>query len=185
VARAATVAAGAGVAAVVALQTLVMGRAIVGLDAGLVLAFVFWRARPHLDADARRAVAAVYWPGLALQGAHFAEEWATGFARTLPGFFGYAWSDARFAAFNLAWLAVFVAAGVGLRRGADLALLPIWFFALVGGIGNGVLHVAAAVARGGYFPGVVTAPALFVVGVLLVRRLAAGVTPARRRSGRA
>jgi Protein of unknown function with HXXEE motif len=176
------VAVGAGVAAVVALQAVVMGRAIWGLNAGLLLAFAVWRARPHLDPDARRAVAAVYWPGIALQGAHFAEEWASGFARTLPGFFGYAWSDARFAAFNVAWLAVFVAAGIGLRRGVDLALLPIWFFALVGGIGNGVLHVVAAVARGGYFPGLVTAPALLVVGLLLVRRLGAGVSPARPRS---
>lgn len=163
----------AGVVALIGAQSAWMGRAVVGLDVGLIVAFAFWSRRGPVVPRARRHISSLFLVGIGVQALHFAEELATGFQKTLPAFFGYAWSDARFAAFNLFWLAAFAAAALGLRRGWSAAALLVWFFALAGGIGNGVLHVAMGVARRGYFPGLLTAPFLFVIGVALLRRLLA------------
>jgi hypothetical protein len=48
-----------------------------------------------------------------------------------------------------------------------------WFWALVE-LGNGVSHSALALARGGYFPGVLTAPLLLVLAAWLVGLLLRG-----------
>jgi hypothetical protein len=156
-------------AGAILVQTAWMGPAAVGLDVGLALSFAVWVTRPT-SADA--AILPIYLVGIFVQCLHFGEELVTGFARAFPAFFGYAWSDARFVAFNVTWLVIFGLAALGVRRGVPAAFLVVWFFALVVGIGNGIMHMAVAAMRGAYFPGLVTAPAHFVVGVLLVRRLA-------------
>ncbi len=46
-------------------------------------------------------------------------------------------------------------------------------------LGNGVVHSTMAVLRGGYFPGVATAPILFVLAAFIAIRL----VPGRRCSG--
>jgi Protein of unknown function with HXXEE motif len=162
---------GAVVVVVILAQSAWMGRAVIGLNVGLLIAFAVWARRGSIDPSWRGRVLGLFAIGIAVQVLHCAEEGATGFAAEFPGLFGYAWSTGRFVAFNAVWLAVFAAAAVGVRRGWDAAALPVWFFALVGGVGNGVLHIAASVARAGYFPGLLTAPVLLVVGVLLLRRL--------------
>ncbi len=47
-----------------------------------------------------------------------------------------------------------------------------WFWALLESA-NGLGHGALALAAGGYFPGLATAPLLLALGLLLARRLAA------------
>jgi hypothetical protein len=54
-----------------------------------------------------------------------------------------------------------------------------WFWALLE-LGNGIGHSAFALARGGYFPGVATAPLLLGISAYLIARLsAAPVSPVR------
>ncbi len=154
-----------------------MGRAVIGLNAGLLLAFAVWAARPHLGASSRHRVLVPFVVGIGAQGLHFAEELLTGFPKEFPGLFGYAWSNGQFAAFNLLWLTAFAAAAWGLRAGSRIALLVVWFFGLVGGLGNGALHVGMGVSRGAYFPGLVTAPLLLAIGWILVRRLVLATRP--------
>ena len=57
------------------------------------------------------------------------------------------------------------------RRGAWRGLA--WFWALLEGA-NGAAHLALAVAAGGYFPGLATAPPLLALSVALALRLRAG-----------
>jgi hypothetical protein len=63
-----------------------------------------------------------------------------------------------------------------MRTRSRAAYFPIWFFALAA-ILNGVAHPLLAIRAGGYFPGLVTAPFLGVVGVWLCARLLAGTGP--------
>lgn len=49
-----------------------------------------------------------------------------------------------------------------------------WFWALLE-IANGCAHLALAVAAGGYFPGLATAPLLLGLGILLALRLRRGL----------
>ena len=161
----------AAVGLAVTLHFVLMGRAVLMLNVGLVAAYFVWAAR---DADREPDFAAllpVYLAAVAVQGLHLGEEFLTGFQRDFPGLFGYEWTDFRFLTFNLVWLAIFVIAAVGVRRRQGFALLIVWFFAIVGGIGNGIGHLVLMAAARAYFPGAVTAPACLVLGVLLIRRL--------------
>jgi len=48
-----------------------------------------------------------------------------------------------------------------------------WFWAVLE-LGNGVSHTVMAIANGGYFPGVATAPFLLAASIYLIRCLRAG-----------
>ena len=53
---------------------------------------------------------------IAVQGIHFAEEWATGFYERFPRLLGlYPWSAALWVSFNLAWIAIWCLALFGLE----------------------------------------------------------------------
>jgi hypothetical protein len=57
-----------------------------------------------------------------------------------------------------------------------LVLFGVWCY-VARVLGNGIGHSAFALARGGYFPGVATAPFLLGISVYLIARLSAA--PAR------
>jgi hypothetical protein len=84
-------------------------------------------------------------------------------------------------AFNLIWFGVFAVSAAGIRSGNSLSYLFLIFFALAGGVGNGIAHLAFSVWRRRYFPGAVTAPLMLAVGLILLHRLRIpGVTITRR-----
>lgn len=115
----------------------------------------------------RRMLAAT----VAVQALHFAEEAATGFHVRYPALLGQApLPFGGFVAFNLAWLAIWTACLVGLAEGRRWPLFPLWLLALAGAA-NGLAHPGFALLTGGYFPGLVTAPFLGVLGGLGLRRL--------------
>ena len=67
------------------------------------------------------------------------------------------------------------------RQGRPAARRVAWFWGLLE-LGNGVGHTGMAVASGGYFPGVGTAPLLLAISTYLLSRLvsrAGTVEPAR------
>jgi hypothetical protein len=170
---AATLRAALLVAAVVILQTAVMGRAIVLLDVALAVAWIVW-SMCH-EWRAKKGLLPLYAVGLLVFAAHFAEEYATGFYRQFPAFAGYEWPAALFLAFNAGWFLVMVVAGIAAQRGQSFGFLFILFFAIGGGVLNGVGHILIAAILGRYFPGLVTAPLLLVIGVALLRRLASTI----------
>jgi hypothetical protein len=99
--------------------------------AASVLLTISGRNRPLDPVRLRRAAGAA----LALQLAHCAEEFATGFAQRFPAVLGLApWSNRFFLAFNGAWLLLWALALAVLFRGrAPLAArAALWFLALAG-----------------------------------------------------
>jgi hypothetical protein len=102
---------------------------------------------------------------------HASEEFLTGFQRRLPALVGEQWTDTQFLEFNSVWFVAFLVAGWGLRRRHPLAALIVLFFAVGGGVGNGIAHLVLAATRGGYFPGAWTAPLCLIVGIALLRQL--------------
>ena len=154
---------------VVAAQVLWMGRALNFLSVGLLIAYLLWVETRWNNDPA--AVLPMYLLAIAVQCLHFAEEFVTGFQRQFPKLLLYEWSDAQFVSFNMAWLAVFVLAGLGVYRRMQLAYLVVLFLALAGGVGNGAGHLLLSAMQGGYFPGAATAPLCLLVGIALLTRL--------------
>lgn len=111
-----------------------------------------------------------------VQAAHSAEEYAFGLYDVFaPARFvselisstpalGFAILNAAIVAFG-AWCYL-------ARVRPDHASAPGWMWPWVlVSLGNGVIHSAMAVLRGGYFPGVATAPILFVIAAYIATRL--------------
>ena len=108
---------------------------------------------------------------------HFAEEAATGFHEKLGPLFGLPGMPfAGFLIFNLAWIAIWIAAVPGLRSARTAAFIAAWFLAIAGMI-NGIAHPLLAIAAAGYFPGLVSSPFIFGAGVLLWLQLRKATRP--------
>src|SRR5262249_14375440 len=150
-------------------QGLWLGRAAALLSVALVIAYAVWMGGTWSLAS--RSLQATYGAALVAFPFHACEEFLTGFQRRFPALVGDRWTDAQFLVFNAAWWATFVVAGWGLRRRRPLAVLIVLFFALGGGVGNGIVHLLLVVAQSGYFPGAWTAPVCLIIGTALLRQL--------------
>jgi hypothetical protein len=157
------------VAAVVTAQARWMGSATAVLSVGLIVAYLFWTAARWKNDPA--AVLPMCLVAIVVQCLHFTEEYLTGFQHQLPKLLGYEWSDVRFVAFNMAWLAVFVLAALGVYCRVALAYLVVLFLALGGGVANGIGHLLLCAIQGRYFPGAATAPLCLLAGIGLLARL--------------
>jgi hypothetical protein len=78
--------------------------------------------------------------------------------------------------FNLAWVLAWILGSRGLLSRRRAALFPLWFLGIAA-LGNGIAHPLLALRHNGYFPGVITAPAVAVAGLLLLRRLWHATSP--------
>ncbi len=162
-------------------QTVWLGLPAVALSLALLISLGMWlgggwRIHPGLSR--------VFGLALVIFLCHVAEEYLTGFQAALPALFGQArWSDGRYLAFNAVWALAFLIALIGLRYGRPLAVFVVCFFAVGGGVGNGIAHLLLALARGGYFPGTWTALACLGVGVWLLWLLYAPNSEYRKSGG--
>ena len=146
-----------------------LGRAAALLSVAFVIAYALWIGEAWSLGS--RSLTATYSLALGIFLIHAGEEFLTGFQRRLPALVGGYWTDTQFLVFNAAWFAAFVLAAWGLRRHRPLAVLIVLFFALGGGVGNGIAHLLLVVVQGGYFPGAWTAPLCLIVGIALLRQL--------------
>ena len=163
-------------------RSVLTGTSALALALAVSAALTFVRRGWHPDSWLFR----VAWLALAVQAAHFGEEWATGFRMRFPELMGLSvWPDAFFVTFNVVWIVVWMASLWALARGVRVAVLPLWFLAL-GTVANGIAHPLFALAAGGYFPGLYTSPVVGIAGCVLLRKLGAATAPAEspRRSGR-
>ena len=144
---------------------------VLGLVALAALRLSWRRTSPSGLATERIAASRTLAVATAVQTAHFAEELATGFHIRFPALLGLQpMSLSFFVAFNVAWIAVWLASVPVLRSGHRAAFFAAWFLALAAML-NGVAHPLMAVASGGYFPGLVSSPFIGVAGIALWRRL--------------
>ncbi len=143
------------------------------LAAPAAAAVILTVVRPRLRADLRRSRRLLVVVGLtiAAQAVHFGEELLTELYVAFPTTFGFpAAQQSVFVWANMTALAVWGAALIALRQGHVLALLPLWFLGLAELL-NLFLHPYLALKTGGYYPGVVTAPLVGVLGILTIRQL--------------
>jgi len=137
--------------------------------AAVILTAVRPRLPPHVR-ESRRLLLVV---GLTIcaQALHFAEELLTELYVAFPTTFGFpAAEQSVFVWANITALVVWVAALIAVRQGIVIALLPLWFLGFAGLL-NLFLHPYLAFRTGGYYPGVVTAPLVGVLGIMTIREL--------------
>ncbi len=159
------------VAAAIFLNLRFMGFAIMGLNFGLVIAYLVWLFVSTDLTLEHNKLGSIYILAIAIQCIHFGEEYFMDFHIRFPGLFGYHWSDKLFVSFNLIWLFVFVLAAWGVLNQIRMAYLVVWFFALFGSVGNGIAHPVLSIIQGGYFPGLITSFAHLIMGILLIKEL--------------
>ena len=134
------------------------------------------RSSPVEAVKARVGASTVLGIATAIQGAHFAEEWSTGFHARFPALMNLAPMPLSFfVTFNLAWIAFWIVSVPFLRRGSTVAFFAAWFLAIAGML-NGIAHPMMAIASGGYFPGLITSPVIGIAGVILWQRLRSATT---------
>lgn len=105
------------------------------------------------------------------QGAHFVEEWITGFHIRFPALLGLGPMPLSFfVSFNLAWIVIWIVSVPFIRLGRRWAFFAAWFLAIAGAL-NGAAHPIMAIEAGGYFPGLITSPLIGIAGVILWQRL--------------
>jgi Protein of unknown function with HXXEE motif len=170
--------------AAILFQALWLGLPAVFLSVALVVSYALWISTSWRVAPRLRAAFVL---GILVFVGHAVEEFTTGFQLGLPALFGRAaWSDLQYVVFNAVWALVFIAAALTLRAGRSFPVFIVIFFAVAGGVGNGVLHLLLVLQRGGYFPGAWTALLCLAVGIWLLRLLYAptplGEPPASRSS---
>lgn len=149
---------------------------VLGTVAIVAAGLARYRSSPVKATAERVAASTVLGIATAIQGAHFAEEWTTGFHVRFPALLGLdPMPLSFFVPFNLAWIAIWITSVPFLRRGSKAAFFAAWFLA-IGGILNGVAHPMMAITSGGYFPGLITSPFIGIAGVFLWKRLQAATS---------
>lgn len=144
---------------------------ILGLAAFAALLLAQFRRSPPDNTKERSAASRTLAITIGIQVLHFIEELVTGFPDQFPAVFGVpGMSYTFFIAFNLAWIAIWVASIPGLQLGQPPTYFAAWFLAIAGML-SGIGHPLIAISAGGYFPGLVTAPLIGLAGVWLWRRL--------------
>jgi Protein of unknown function with HXXEE motif len=162
----------------IAFQVVWLGLPAIFLGVALVASYALWLEGSWSVSPGLRRWFLI---GIFVFVAHVIEEYSTGFPEALPGLFGRdAWSGAQYFVFVGVWGLLFVGSALSLGSPTRLPVLVLIFFAIGGGVGNGLLHLIMVLVRGAYFPGAWTALPCLVVGVILLRLLyprSAGIEP--------
>ncbi len=138
----------------------------------MVVAFACYLRTSYRKMPRVERVLPVYLIALAIQFLHFTEEYVYGFHRRIAEVTaGMPPFDADvFVAFNMIAYCLFLLAGLGMYKGMKSPMIIVWFFAVVV-LGNAVWHLLLTLRIGGYFPGLYTSLAGWVVGPILLQRL--------------
>jgi Protein of unknown function with HXXEE motif len=139
----------------------------------MVAAFICYLLTSYREMPKIDRVLPIYLLALAVQFLHFTEEYIYGFhlrvteiMSGMPPF-----KPNVFVAFNMIAYCLFLLAGLGMYKGIKSAMIIVWFFVIGGVLGNAIWHRLLALRVGGYFPGLYTSFAYWILGPILVRRL--------------
>lgn len=158
--------------AAVVINFITMGPTVIPLNIGLIAALIAWLTAGEDWREPHRLISPIFIASIMVQTLHFMAEYRARLYETLPPLFGFEPIGAnQFAIFNGVWLLIFLTAAVGVYKGQRLALLMVWFMALLGCIGNALFHGWLATQSGGYTPDVVTALLNLPIGVFLIALL--------------
>lgn len=139
----------------------------------MVAAFVCYLLTSYRKMPEVERVLPVYLIALAIQFLHFTEEYIYGFhlrvteiAAGMPPF-----APNVFLAFNMIAYCLFLLAGVGMYKGLKFPMIIVWFYVIAGVLGNSIWHLLLTLKVGGYFPGLYTSFAGWILGPMLLKRL--------------
>jgi len=138
----------------------------------MVLAFVCYLRTSYREMPKAESILPLYLVALAIQFLHFTEEYVYGFHQRvteimvgMPPF-----NINVFVAFNMIAYSLFLLAGLGMYKGMKFPMIIVWFFAIAF-LGNAIWHLLLTLRVGGYFPGLYTSFAGWILGPFLLRRL--------------
>ncbi len=138
----------------------------------MVVAFVCYLRTSYREMPKVERVLPIYLVALAIQFLHFTEEYVYGFhqrvAEIMAGMPPF--NVNVFVAFNMTAYALFLLAGLGMYKGMKFPMVIVWFFAIVV-LCNAIWHLLLTFRVGGYFPGLYTSFAGWIVGPVLLKRL--------------
>jgi hypothetical protein len=139
----------------------------------MVVAFVCYLRTSYREMPKAERVLPIYLLALAIQFVHFTEEYVYGFQfRVTEIMAGMPPFNVNvFVAFNMIAYCLFLLGGLGMYKGLKFSMIIVWFFAIAF-MGNAVWHLLLTLRVGGYFPGLYTSLPGWIVGPLLLRRLA-------------
>lgn len=138
----------------------------------MVLAFVCYLRTSYREMPKAEGILPVYLIALAIQFLHFTEEYIYGFQfRVTEIMAGMPPFNVNvFVAFNMIAYCLFLLAGLGMYRGMKFPMIIVWFFAICV-LGNAIWHLLLTIRVGGYFPGLYTSFAGWILGPMLLKRL--------------
>jgi hypothetical protein len=138
----------------------------------MVVAFVCYLCTSYREMPKVERILPVYLLALAIQFLHFTEEYVYGFqfraAEIMAGMPPF--NVNVFVAFNMIAYCLFLLAGLGMYKGMKFPMIIVWFFAIAV-LGNAIWHLLLTLRVGGYFPGLYTSLAGWIVGPILLKRL--------------
>lgn len=139
----------------------------------MILAFVCYLRTSYREMPEVERVLPLYLVALAIQFLHFTEEYVYGFQfrvteimAGMPPF-----NPNVFLAFNMIAYCLFLLAGIGMYKGMKFPMIIVWFYVIAGVVGNSIWHLLLTLKVGGYFPGLYTSFAGWVLGPILLKRL--------------
>lgn len=139
----------------------------------MIVAFICYLRTSYREMPDPARVLPLYLLALAIQFLHFTEEYVYGFhfritelMNGMPPF-----TPNVFVAFNMIACALFLLAGLGMYKGLKFPMIIVWFYVIAGVMGNAIWHLLLTLKVGGYFPGLFTSLAGWVLGPLLLQRL--------------
>jgi hypothetical protein len=142
----------------------------------MLVAFVCYLRTSYREMPQVERVLPLYLIALAIHFLHFTEEYVYGFhlrvTEIMAGMPPFA--ENVFVAFNMIAYCLFLLAGVGMYRGMKSAMIIVWFYVIAGVLGNSIWHLLLAFRVGGYFPGLYTSFAGWILAPMLLRRLWTG-----------
>ena len=138
----------------------------------MVLAFVCYLCTSYREMPKPERVLPIYLLALAIQFLHFTEEYVYGFQfRVTEIMAGMPPFNVNvFVAFNMIAYCLFLLAGLGMYKGMKFPMIIVWFFAICV-LGNAIWHLLLTLRVGGYFPGLYTSFAGWILGPILLKRL--------------
>jgi hypothetical protein len=151
-----------------------MGLPVLFLNIGLSVSLVLWL---NIKKRYSKKLSWLFLIGILIQLTHFLEEYYTGFYKELPSMFNAnQWTGDQFIIFNSVWLIIFLIAAIASFKNITVSYFIMWFFMLIGAIGNGIMHIGLSLLRKAYFPGTVSSAFLFMIGIIMVQNITTSIT---------
>jgi hypothetical protein len=138
----------------------------------MLAAFVCYLLTSYRERPKVERVLPIYLLALAIQFLHFTEEYVYGFHQRITEIMAGMppFNVNVFVAFNMIAYSLFLLAGLGMYKGMKFPMIIVWFFAIAF-FCNSIWHLLLTLRVGGYFPGLYTSLAGWILGPVLLQRL--------------